>query len=254
MIKNILIAVLAAICLVLIGINLRTPDDAKPEIVKEAKDLVNAEVERVTKKIDQKGFEHAVIDEVENVVNGRSQLTDSAKILLDSATKLLTIKDRQIEQLITVNATLKAENLQAIKTEKGFSYQDRWTKIDFFSPKDSADTGRFNFSYNADLNHAEYWKRKWFLAPKKHYIDFWISDTRATINGVKRIKFAAKEPFIKSKLNAVSFYNGVDNRIYFGGNAEIEMGRVGLSGSYLYSPVEDRWYPFFSGKYRLLNF
>src|SRR5690606_1518722 len=166
-----------------------------------AKEAVRMEVESVTKKIDREGFEHAVISDKVNVIRHVSELDTSARKELDSVTRLLAIERKQLKEWKQYGISVKAQ-LDAVRTDTSFRYSDKWTNIEYVKSKDTISSGHFNFSYNAEVNYAEYWRRRWFLAPKKHYIDFWISDPRATINSVKRVKFEVKEPFVKVDVNA----------------------------------------------------
>lgn len=224
------------------------------KIGKETQEMVEAEVRRVNKKIDEKGFEHAVIDEVANVVTSTTVLDSTAIRERDSVIALLGIERKQLREWKQYNVTWRDSVLVAIRNDSGFRYVDKWADIQYVRPKDTISNGHFNFRYNAELNHAEYWKRGWFLGKKKHYIDFWVADKRATVNGVKRLKFEVEEPKFGMDMGAKTLYNGVDRRIYMGGEVGIDIGKVTIQGSYMYSPVDGKWYPFVSGKYKVLEF
>ena len=255
MLKNILILVL------LLGIGVlaylyfsKVPGIIDRQIEKQAKELVDLEVKNVSNKIDKKGFEHAVIEDKQNLVKSLKELSDSSKRELDSVLMLLNIKEKQLIQYANYNTSLKAEILKASKSDSGFTYSDKYTKIEYIIPSDSNSSGHFNFNFNADISYTEYWKKSWILAPKKHYIDFWINDKRATINGVKRLKIEPKNASFRVDINAQSLYNGANRNLYFGSELEIDIGKLGLSGSYLYDPTSGRWFPFISGKYKIIGF
>ena len=118
-------------------------------------------------------------------------------------------------------------------------------------PKDSVDTGYFNFKYDAQINYAQYWKKDWFLGKKKQYIDFWIADPRATINGAKRMKFEPSEQKIKVDVNAASFYT---DRLSLGVDGGVTVGRTRVGGGYYYDMMDKKWKPVVGVKYRLLEF
>ena len=107
-------------------------------------------------------------------------------------------------------------------------------------PKDSVDTGYFNFKYDAQINYAQYWKKDWFLGKKKQYIDFWIADPRATINGAKRVKFEPSEQKIKVDVNAASFYT---DRLSLGVDGGVTVGRTRVGGGYYYDMMDKKWKP-----------
>ncbi|SUJ19030.1 Uncharacterised protein [Sphingobacterium spiritivorum] len=252
--NKIFTALLAVAVIVLLYIVLTKKDVKESGITPVAKEMVKAEVKAVNKVIDQKGFEHAVISDKENIVSSISQLDSAAIKELDSVKAQLNIKDKQLKQWINYSVSLEGRLLQAQRTDTSFRYQDQWANIEYIRPTDTIGNGYFNFKYNAEINYAEYWKRDWLLGPKKHYIDFWVADKRASVNGVKRIKYEVKESSFGLDVSGKALFNGVDQRIYIGSEASIDIGRFNISGSYLYSPVVDRWYPFVSGKYRLLEF
>lgn len=249
--KNIIIAILSLVCVVLVFKQTFKSDPAPP-VEQEVKQLVDTEVKRVNKKIDQKGFEHAVIEEIENVVNNPKQLTDSVRKELDSVTQLLGIKEKQLRHFIQYSTTLKDSLLIATKSsDSTFTFSDKWTNITYVSSQDSASPGHFNFQYNAEINYTEYWRRKWLLGPKKHYIDFWLSDSRATINGVKRIKFEPTPARSRLRVNAVALYH---DGFHAGGDGQIRIGsRYWIGGGYLYDFDEGLWKPMFTGKMNLVD-
>jgi len=215
-----------------------------------AKEAVRLEVESVTKKIDREGFEHAVISDKVNVIRHVSELDTSARKELDSVMRLLAIERKQLKEWKQYGISVKAK-LDAVKTDTSFRYSDKWANIEYVKPKDTISGGHFNFSYNAEINYAEYWRRKWFLAPKRHYIDFWISDPRATINSVKRVKFEVKEPFVKVDVNAGAYYTDQLNVGFDGG---VHLGRSRIGGGYYYNVATGDWRPVATYKFRLIEF
>lgn len=222
-------------------------DSVIAPVVKEA---VRADVENISKKIDRQGFEHAVISDKENVIRLITELDTSAIRELDSVKKLLDIKDKQLLEYRQYTVRIE-KKLAAIKTDTGFRYADKWTNIEYVKPIDTTSPGHFNFTYDAEINHAEYWKKKHILAPKQHYIDFWISDPRATINKVKRVKFEVKEPYMGIEVNASSFYT---DRLNMGIDGSIRFGRTHLGGGYFYDFNIGKWRPLVTAKFRLLEF
>ncbi|KGE14610.1 hypothetical protein DI53_1639 [Sphingobacterium deserti] len=223
----------------------------KTVIPEEAEKLVNLEADRINKSIDTKGFEHSVMDEVTNIVSSVTQLDDSSRRKLDSVMSLLRIERKQLKEYKQYTVTWRDSVLKAVRTDTGFKYVDKWASIEFVSPKDSQGTGHFNFNYNAELNHADYWKRTRIMGKKKHYIDFWVSDNRATVNGVKRVKFEVKEPLFKVDFNASTFYT---DRLNIGLDGGVNIGRTRIGGGYFYDMVDERWRPLVSIKFKLIDF
>lgn len=247
MIKNIAIILLLSIC-VFFYFNPKIVE--KQVITKEARDLANAEAERVKNKIDAMGFEHAVHDEVENIFSTSKQLDDSSKRKLDSTLVLLGIKEKQLKEWKQYSTTLEGKLLAAVKNDSSYTYSDRYAKIEFVRPKDSIGAGHFNFKYNAEINYAEYSKRDWFLGKKRQYVDFWIADSRATINGVKRVKFQPKEDRIKLEINASSYYT---DRLNLGADAGLTIDRTRVGAGYYYDIQDKKWKPVVSLKFKILD-
>src|SRR5690625_3910610 len=241
--KNILIIALA----IALGYFILIPKKKeKIEVPYPVKEYVELEVERVVKLIDEEGFEHAVTKEVDNVVKHYEQLSDSAKNKLDSVTRLLNISRKQLSEWRSYAVTLEDSLMKAEKIGDTFVYNDKYSTIKFFP-----DSQTFSLKYNATINHAEYYKRNWFLGPKKHYIDFWIEDPRATINNVKRIRFEPKKPFIGLEIDAVG---RVGHDVEFGSEALMRIGNGKLGAGYTYGLNNSEWKPVFVGKYNLISY
>ncbi|WP_312697225.1 hypothetical protein [Sphingobacterium mizutaii] len=131
----------------------------KVELPQEAKEAVNAEVTKITKKIDENGMEHAIISDKENVIQSFYELDDSTKIRLDSVTKLLGIERKQFKEWRHYNTSISAKDLPAFKTDTGFYYKDKYSHIEFIKGKESLSKEKFNFSYNAEINYQNITKR-----------------------------------------------------------------------------------------------
>lgn len=251
--KNWIILALLAACAILWFTRKTDVKDTQNIPAEDVKQLVDTEVKRVNKKIDEKGFEHAVIDEISNTVNDLSKLSDSVKRELDSVTQLLGIRDNQIKQYIRYSTTLQDSLLKAKQmiSEIGdttYSYNDKWANITYVPDMGG---GHFNFKYNAEINYAEYWKRDGFFKPKKHYVDFWISDDRATVNGVNRIKFATQKKASTLKVDALAMYHdgmhaGVDGQFRI-------VGKYWLGGGYLYDFDAKEWKPIITTRLNLID-
>jgi|GEM_PF-965781 len=221
------------------------------EIPIEAKEAVSADVKNIKKGLDENGFEHSVMKDKENVVGSLNQLTDTSKMEVDSVKRLLKLKDKELLEWIQYAASLEGKKLPAAKTDTGFFFRDKYAQIEFIKPKDTLSKEYFNFKYNAEINYAEYYKKDWFLGRKKHYIDFWIADTRATVNGVKRVKIEPKQDKIKVDVNASGFYT---DKLNLGVDGGITVGRTRLGGGYFYDMLDRQWKPLVSVKFNLLEF
>ncbi|WP_312364040.1 hypothetical protein [Sphingobacterium sp.] len=249
--NNIFIALLIVAVIVLSYLLIKSRGSKETGIEPAAKEAVKADVKNIVTKMDREGFEHTVMSDKENVIKSVNQLDTNARNKLDSVNVLLGIKDKQIEHWISYSAKLEGKLLKADRTDTSFRYEDKWADIEYVRGKDTLGSGHFNFKYNADINYAEYWKRSHFLAPKKHYIDFWINDPRATINGVKRIKIEPKEQKFKVESSSIIMYDG---RVNIGADVGINIGKVKLGGSYMYNTVTGEWKPYYYTKFKIVEF
>lgn len=249
--NNIFISLLTVAVVVLLYLLLSKQEnqsDVVPDVVKES---VKADVENIVRKIDREGFQHAVISDKENVVRKIKELDSAAIKELDSVKVLLGIKDKQLKHYITYSTTLEGKLLQAEQTDTSFRYEDKWANIEYVISKDTLSAGHFNFKYNADISYAEYWNKKHFLAQKKHYIDFWIADPRAQINGVKRVKIESKKPAVLVDVNASGYYT---DRLNVGIDAGINISRARIGAGYFYDMEENKWRALMSAKFKILEF
>ncbi|MDR2274340.1 MAG: hypothetical protein LBF27_25760 [Sphingobacterium sp.] len=251
--NKILIVVLFIAVGVLTYLLLKKSEQVKDsQIAQQAKENVKLDVENLKQKLDNQGLQHTIMSDKENIVKSIKEIRDSSdKKKLDSVTKLLNIRDKQLTYYASYSASLEGKLLKAEKTDTGFYYSDKWANIQYVKPKDTSGNGHFNFKYNAEINYAEYWKKSSFIAPKKHYIDFWINDPRATINGVKRLKIEAKEPSLKIEGSSMVMYDG---QAHFGADVGINIGKVKVGTSYMYNTVTGDWKPYYYGKFKLIGF
>lgn len=243
-------ALLAVAVIVLLYLLLSQDKKIHDDISPIAKEAVKAEVETVIRYIDKKGFDHAVISDKENIVKSISQLDTNAQKKIDSLENQLGIKEKQLKHFISYSTTLEGKLLKAEKTDTSFRYRDNWAYIEYVKPKDTISTGHFNLKYNAEINYAEYWTKKHFLSPKKNYIDLWISDPRATINGVKRIKIEPKQDNIGIEVNVLGLYT---DRLNIGIDGSLRVGKGRFGAGYVYDMLDSRWKPIIILKYNLLD-
>ena len=250
--KNFIIFALLALCLYLFffykaPVNRTVVSKVPPE----AEKLASAEVSRVNTLIDKKGFEHALTEEVSNTVSGYDKLEDSAKIDLDSVKALRELDKKQIKHWMQQAVTFRDSFMMAKKeTDSTYRFKDNFANIEFVNPTKNA-PAYFNYSYDAKINYLEYWEKKNIFAKRKDIIDFWIEDPRATINGVKRIKFIPKERSISAEVSAKSIFI---ERPFIGANADLNIGRFSLGGGYYYDMLEGDWKPIISAEFKILQF
>lgn len=165
-------------------------------ITKNAQEFVNAEVKKIGSHIDEKGIEHAIYDDMTNVIRNANLITDSAKIWYDSAMVLTgVVKDRDkiISELTTINGRLSALNLPATENDTSYFYKDSWADIRFRKPINGK-PGYFDLYYDSELNYARIKEDGGWFKKDKRYIDVWMGDNRNTINGMKSVRIEQDSP------------------------------------------------------------
>lgn len=245
--KNVIILLLICFGLWCFFIH-KSPIIKNNDVTPEMKIITDAEVKRVEYIIDKKGFQHAVMEEVENTVGDINMIRDSARMAVDSALNLRDIERNKLKEFIQHNVSWRDSFMMAKRVNDSiFKYSGNNLKIEFVNRKD---TPYFNYSYDAKINYLSYWHKKHLLAPRKHYTDFWIEDTKATINGVKRIKIQqpTKPVF---ELNLIGRY---DIRPLGGGEVFYKNGRIGVGIGYLRDFEQQEWIPSITTKFNLLEF
>lgn len=157
-------------------------------------------------------IEHVVIKEISVKSDAEKEIAVGSPYM-DTLTKAIKVAANRIDEVTKVNAKLTAENISLKKstTEHKYEYQDKWLSLSY-----SADSSRLNLSYDVSLNIAKYWKRNWFIAPKRYFVDLYSDDSRIKINSVKRYTLSEQSP---KRLG------------------------VGLSAGYSFIPLLNRWQP-----------
>lgn len=223
---------------------------------------IQAEATIIARDVDKNGLQHVTIEATKNII----PFDDVNKVaiskgIMDTTALAIGIQKKQIETLLQINATLRAENLRATQMIasngiKSYIYKDRFVNLKYTpsQTKDSLDAGQFDFTYNADLNITQYWKRKWFLGSKKSYIDIYSNDSRTTVNGVKQLTVQQKDPAFGLRIQAAANYNPQTGSIGVGPAARVDIGRFSVQGNYTYYPESSRWRPSINANFDLIRF
>lgn len=205
-------------------------------ITEEAALLVEAEVKNIATKLDNEGMEHAIFNDMENLIRDNRLLQGEAKAWHDSAqvlTGVLGDARKELHELTSVNSTLRASLLKALKTDSGYNYSDNWADIQFILPTDS--TGpHFNLAYNVEFNFARIREKGNFFRDGKSYTDIWLTDKRATIDGVRRVKI--EYPTFRKSVTVSPFTSATlhsrDIISTYGAEILYRNGNIGLSYRY----------------------
>lgn len=216
----------------------------------EVEALVNSEVEKVTKDIDKKGFEHAVSDAVANMVSSVNFVRDSAQQEMDSVLALRELDRKQLQKWEQYAVSWRDSFLVASQiNDTSYRFSDAGLKLEFVQPK--SEKPYFNYEYDAEISYLNYWDKRHFLAKKKNYTDFWVNDSRATINGVKKIQVEAVPPRLRAEIGITGQYI---KSPYVGPSGALKVGRLKIGGAYLYGLDERQWIPSVSGTFNLIDF
>lgn len=237
--------------------------EEKETIPSGLKEQIQTEATIIARKVDKNGLSHVTLEAAKNVVpfNSINKVAISQGIM-DTTALALGILKKQIEDLKVINSTLKADNLRAYEVanangSKAYSYKDKFIDLTYTPPVaklDSNDFGKFDFTYNADLNIIQYWKRSWFLGAKKSYIDIYSNDPRTTVNGVKQLTIKQEQPTFGLRIQAAGNFNPQTGSIGVGPGARIDLGRISIQGNYTWYPESGRWRPSINANYDLIRF
>jgi hypothetical protein len=227
--------------------------------------LINQQVQKsatiISRKVDEFGLKHVTIAEAENILP-RVLINDAYARpgVVDSIASTLNINNKQIESITIINSTLMAENLVLKKNIDSlkrvfYTYKDNFLAVKF-KPANTVDTlPTFDYKYNAKLNYAEYWKRKFpIIGAKKNYIDIWSDDPRTTINGVDRLKIEQKQQGFGLRVQMRSIYSISSQKLFAGPGLSFDFNRYNLLGYSYYNLTDNRWQYAIGINYDLIRF
>lgn len=160
------------------------------------------ESQEVKRWKDSYNQEHQVVREL--TINKQA-----AELVLDSLSQLLKIKSKQIKSTSSTVINLQAGGRPIITPlQKDSNYNIKIgditfsslpvTRLNWTDPKGYVQIGGVLFTPNNQdtlwvkgtdtLNITRYWKRKWFLGPKQHYIDVSNSNPYISTNSYKGVQ------------------------------------------------------------------
>lgn len=267
--KNIYVPIAILIILALLFFNLRScvrnnklEKDLKSLVERNAiaRDKITTEATIISRQVDKFGIERVTLDAIQNTYSKASVKIPVINVgILDTTAMALNIQKRQIEELTRVITRVNAKNLQTTYIidslkRRTVNYNDKFVRIKYTPNTEDSVAGEFDFSYDAALTVVKYNKKKWFLGAKKSFIDISSADPRVKIQGADRFVLEQKPKYFGVNLQAVSFYNGVNNTIGAGAGANIKLGRVNLQPTYLYFPKIETWKPSLQVNYDLIRF
>lgn len=234
--------------------------DEKQQKELAIKKAIEKEATIISKNVDQFGAKHAIIDATEKLFP-KWTLKSTVSSSLDTPALRANISKKQIQDLTTTLAQVKAEKLIATKQLDSlkrliFSYSDRYVKLKF-TPGDSTTQvpPTFDFSYDMDLTAIQYWKRKFpLIGAKRSYIDLYSSDPRTTINSVKKFTVEQANPKFGLRLQLRSIYGITSHKFYAGPGLSFDFGRLNFVGFSYYNYSDNRWQNTLGINYDLIRF
>ncbi|WP_207426008.1 hypothetical protein [Pedobacter sp. SYSU D00535] len=265
--KNILFFMTAALCVLLAiySFTLHKKLSQKEKVEQTVSSKIQEEAKIISRKVDAAGLEHVTIEAAGNIIPKAQANAAVSEGILDTTAMAIGILKKQIENLLVVNSTLKADNLRAIqrldeRQNPVYSYQDKYLNLNYTpgDPTDTADKGSFDFQYNADLTITQYWKRNKVLGlplgSKNSYIDIYSNDPRTIVNGVKKLTVQQEQPLLGLRVQGVTSYDFTSGTLRPGAEIQFDAGRASFTGAYLYDPITDKWRPTVTGRYDLIRF
>lgn len=213
------------------------------------------------KFVDKLQQQHVTFNTTANQIGGK--IVAVSKPLLDSIAGLSNVKASDITDWKQINASTEARALKAekqvdsLKKTIYFIYKDKYVNI-AYHPADSTDTtGTFDFKYDASLTATSYIKRTKFLGlpigPVNSYTDIYSNDPRTTINGLKTFSVKEQQPFFGLRIQAGGSYSFRQKTYLFGPAAQLYLDRFSVTGTYYYSPIDNRFSPSIGARYDIFR-
>jgi hypothetical protein len=230
-----------------------TNDALKKQVVTEAK--------IISQKIDKNSLQHTIVEETNNILPYNLIDVEDAysKAFVDSLIAQTDIQKKEIVSLMKVNQTITGKNLQAVAVidsmnRKKYTFKDNNLFVTYTPDLDSLKAGRFDYSYNQDVNFIQYSRKKWLFGAEHNYIDISSTDPYSTINGVRKLSVQQPDKDFGIKVTARTVYLPQSGNIGVGGQLRVRYKRITATGSILYFPQVQKWIPVARLEYDLLNY
>lgn len=233
----------------------------KPVIDNSVKNQVLAEAKIIARKVDREGANHVIVETTNNILPANLKDSDGMydKAFVDSLTRNIDAKDKEITALTQISQTLLGKNLQAVAAldsanKKKFEFSDKNFYVSYTPTTDSLKSGTFNYRYNQKLNIVEYNQKKWLFGADRIYTDISSDDPNSTINGVRKLSIKRTTKDFAMKLTAKSIYLPNSGMTGSGASVRVRYKRWVVNGSQLYFPQVKQWKPVVGLEFELLNY
>jgi hypothetical protein len=233
-------------------------EQAKKKVTKQ----IQKEATEIKRQVDKDGIESVLFDITGNKA-ALDQLVsnEGTKGIIDTTAMALDIRTKQLKEILVINSTLAASNLQLRKQLDSsrrvfYTYNGNGLKLKF-TPPDATDTNSVataDFSADVKIKATQYWKRSWFLGSKKSILSVTSDNPMFKINGAEFVEFEQQQPTFGFRVQASSNYNPQTGSIGFGPAARFDVGRVSFQGNYTWYPESQRWRPSINANYDLVRF
>lgn len=220
---------------------------------------VITEAKEINRKVNEKGTETVLFDVTDNhaPADVGSKNTD-IKGVIDTAAMALDIRDQQLKEIMVVNATLVAKNIQ-LKEEldstkrKFYTWAGNGLNLKFTPPYDT-NAAIADINGSIGLTAALGYKKKWFLGKEQTLLSITSDNPFIKIGKVNYIGFEHDPNKFGLRLQVASNYNPHIGSLGFGPSARLDIGRLSIQGNYTWYPNTEQWYPSINANYDILRF
>jgi hypothetical protein len=221
------------------------------------------EAKEIKRQVDEKGIETVLFDITGNKASIAQTLnSQGTKGIIDTTAMALDIRTKQLKEVMSINSTLSAENLQMkqqldANKRPFYTYSGNGLQLKFTPPTATDTLAYADFNANVKIKATQYWKRNWFLGAKKSILAVTSDNPMFKINGTDYIEFEQKQPSFGLRIQASGNYNPQTGNIGFGPAVRVDIGRLSVQGNYLYYPdllPSNRWRPGLTANYDLIRF
>jgi hypothetical protein len=233
-------------------------EQAKKKVTKQ----IQKEATEIKRKVDKDGIESVLFD----ITGNKAALdhlvsNEGTKGIIDTTAMALDIRTKQLKEILVVNSTLAANNLQLRKQLDSsrrifYTYNGNGLKLKF-TPPDATDTNSVataDFSADVKIKATQYWKRSWFLGSKKSILAVTSDNPMFKINGADYVEFEQKQPAFGLRFQANSSYNFDTGEIGYGPAARVDLGRFSVQGRLTKYVNSQGWGKSVNASYDLIRF
>ncbi|KEQ31173.1 hypothetical protein N180_02690 [Pedobacter antarcticus 4BY] len=225
---------------------------------KQAKQVLT-EAKAISRAVDAKGIENVIFDITKNHASSKNEGFDTdSKGVIDTAAMALDIRNKQLKEVLVINASISARNLQLVEQldslkRKYYTYNGNGLNLIFTPPYDSTSSARADFLGSLNLTASQGFKKKWLLGRERTLLSITSDNPYFKVDHVNYVGFDRKPVSFNAEAHLKSTYNKVIGA-GSGPGINIKLGRVDLSGDYQYYPSMKGWMFGAGASIRLVGF